>query len=287
MGSEINRRFLVVSKAAAETITADRFLQSCDFDQGFTLASLLQNADQDIPVDLPRVLIVPGSGGLCFVSKSADYSDAIIFDLDTCPIFTDKTEKEALLTFQKVLRFAIRYWSNGRFTASEKMIHGTTKGLLFPFPISTKSSYRILIECAPDATRVARRPQIGTVLLVYWAGKGEHLAASDEPTLTVFRKAIDALTSARSAAAAHTVSHTIDDSSSAIALTRLGPPPSAIDSHVGFDTWETFLTTAQRKFVHSPMDGPHRIEGPAGSGKTICLVLRAISSLRSAGTVRC
>ena len=283
MGREMNRRFLVVSKAAADTITGDRVLQSCDFDQGFGLAALLNNEAEDVVVDIPRVLIVPSSGGLCFVSKSADHSDAIIFDLDTCPIFSDKNEKEALLIFQKVLRFAIRYWSKGRFTTSEKMIHATTKGLLFPFPISTKSSYRILIECAPDATRVSRRPQIGTVLLVYWAGRGEHVAATDVPPFTVFRKALDALTSARSeAAAARTLPQTIDDGASPIALTRLGPPPSAIDSHIGFDTWETFLTTAQRQFVRAPIDGPHRIEGAAGSGKTICLVLRAISSLRGA-----
>ena len=69
-----------------------------------------------------------------------------------------------------------------------------------------------------------------------------------------------------------------------IGLTRLDSLPTAIDGHLGFDTWDTLLTSAQKRFVHAPMDGPHRIEGPAGSGKTICLVLRAIAHLRGAAT---
>ena len=286
------RRFLVVSRAAAETITADRFLQSCEFDQGFRLASFLTNGTQDVDVgedenadvdiDIPRVSLVTGGGGACFVRQSRDRSDAIVFDFDICPIFAHQTEVDALLVFQKTLRFAIRYWSRGKFTNSEHIVRGTTRGIVFPFPISTQSSYRILIECAPDAVRVSRRPQIGTVLLVYWAGRGDHSA--DSPTLTVFRKALGALNSAHSAVSVRTPTHTVDDGGSPIGLTRLGPLQSAIDSHVGFDNWESFLTSAQRKFVHAPIDGPHRIEGPAGSGKTICLVLRAIGNLRAAAS---
>ena len=282
MGRKMNKRFLVVSRAAAEAIAADRLLQSCEFEQGLELAAFLKDQAQDALPDLARLITLPDSDGFCFLCRGTDHSDAVIFDLDKCPIFADKTEEKALLVFQKILRFALRYWSKQKFTAAEHMVRGTTKGVLFPFPISTQSSYRVLIECAPDAARLSRRPQVGTVLLIYWAGKGDHQAASDVPSLTVFRKALEALSSARSEAVARSNSPTGDDTTSLIALTRLDPLAAGIDGHLGFDTWEPLLTSAQRSFVRASIDRPHRIEGPAGSGKTICLVLRAIRSLRDA-----
>ena len=154
----MNRRFLAVSRAAAEAIAADRFLQSCEFDQGRELASLLTNNAQDTLPTFPHILAVSDSEGLCFVSRKTDRSDAIVFDLEACPLFTDTTEDEALFILQRTLRFALRYWSKQKFTASERTILNTTKGLLFPFPISTRSSYRILVECSPDASRLSRRP---------------------------------------------------------------------------------------------------------------------------------
>ena len=280
----MSRRFIVVSRAAAETMAADRFLQSCEFEQGSKLAAFLADELKDtIPV-LPLVLIAPGSGGLCFVSRKSDRSDALVFDLEACPIFDARGRQETLLIFQKILRFALRYWGQQKFTASEHVVRGTTRGVLFPFPISTRSSFRVLIECAPDAARLARRPQIGRTLLVYWAGKGDHAVEGDAPQLTVFRKALAALSDARREAAKPSGSTNDEQGASAIALTRLEPLSNAIDGHLGFDVWDSILSITQRKFVHAALDGPHRIEGPAGSGKSICLVLRAIGHLRQAAS---
>ncbi|WP_077208934.1 UvrD-helicase domain-containing protein [Burkholderia cenocepacia] len=47
----------------------------------------------------------------------------------------------------------------------------------------------------------------------------------------------------------------------------------------GLDGWRTILTTAQLDFVNRRLDVPHRIEGPAGTGKTLCLALKCLKTL--------
>jgi Rad3-related DNA helicase len=47
----------------------------------------------------------------------------------------------------------------------------------------------------------------------------------------------------------------------------------------GYERWTALLTDAQKEFVSTPLHAPHRIEGPAGTGKTISLILKAITAL--------
>jgi superfamily I DNA/RNA helicase len=51
---------------------------------------------------------------------------------------------------------------------------------------------------------------------------------------------------------------------------------------IGYEHWLELLTEKQKMFVLAELDAPHKIEGPAGTGKTLCLVLKAIAELRKA-----
>lgn len=273
-------RFVVVSRTAADSLASDRFLQSVEFDQGLKLAALLQGDLAALP-DMPRVTAVPGKEGVAFVTRKDESPDALVFDLEASGLFASLEPNEALLVFQKTLRFALRNWSSQKLTASERMIRGTSKAVVFPFPISTQTLFRVVIECAPDDKRLAKRPHAGKCLLVFRSGTTDGLGAGEEAEVTVFRKALAVLQEARA-----TVTATPPVESPApittIGLTRLAVLPNLIDGHIGFEAWERNLTAAQRAFVMPPLVGPHRIEGPAGSGKTVCLVLKAINTLREA-----
>lgn len=56
--------------------------------------------------------------------------------------------------------------------------------------------------------------------------------------------------------------------------------PAEVRAHFSFDDWyKTRLTAAQRRFVDYPMTGSVRLFGPAGSGKTVALVVKCLKEL--------
>lgn len=278
-------KFLAVSRAAAEALAADRFLQACEFLQGLQFAEFLQDPAA-APPDLPRVHVHRGSEGVAMVGRQSESADTLVFDLEQSGLLGALPADEALLVFQKVLRFALRYWANQKFPASEKPIKGTSRVVVFPFPISTQSSFRVVIETAPDNKRLAKRPHLGRCLLVFASGTDDKCGAAAQAEVATFRKALEATAEARREAREVTATDvSTGDGITAVGLTRLSSLPGLIDGHIGFEAWERNLTAAQREFVTSPLVGPHRIEGPAGTGKTICLVLRAIAAARTARAV--
>ena len=50
----------------------------------------------------------------------------------------------------------------------------------------------------------------------------------------------------------------------------------------GFERWLTLVTDSQKHFINQPLTAPHRIEGPAGTGKTLSLILKCLAELRHA-----
>lgn len=47
-----------------------------------------------------------------------------------------------------------------------------------------------------------------------------------------------------------------------------------------FDDWFSLLTAKQREFVETPISGPIRVRGPAGTGKTLALVMKLMFEAR-------
>src|SRR5262249_10286548 len=68
-----------------------------------------------------------------------------------------------------------------------------------------------------------------------------------------------------------------------LTVTQLDTPPEhAIQPFQRYEQWLSLLTQKQKHFVLTELRTPHRIEGPAGTGKTLCLILKAIAGLRAA-----
>lgn len=56
--------------------------------------------------------------------------------------------------------------------------------------------------------------------------------------------------------------------------------PIKVSTYFSYEDWySTRLTTQQRRFVDYPMDGSVRLVGPAGSGKTVALVVKCLKEL--------
>jgi len=274
-------RFIAVEKPAAQEIISNRTFQSTEFETGEALAQLLLNPLLK-PLLGPRLDMQIHREGLFILSTVEASNDYVVFDLDTAGLFTgNHTPSEVLLYLQKVLRFSVKHWNGLRPSTTERFIPNSSKVVIFPFPISLKTDFRISIELAPDSERQAKRPSDGRCFLVYKSGTAEGEGPKEKVSTTTFRRFLEARRelSPRSPMKG-------DDQLPPISSLHVTSLEHPIKQFVfptgGFDQWLTMLTGKQKEFVLSPLAAPHRIEGPAGTGKTLSLVLKAIATLRHA-----
>lgn len=274
-------RFIAVDENAADELVSDRFLQSSEFDAGRLLVRRIQGKEREVTLN-PRISIVEQESGLYFLSSnsaSPNSPNLIVLDLVQAPIFSGRSDAECLLIFQKVIRFAVRYWKKLRPSRSEMILSGSSKVILFPFPISNQTSFRIAIDREPDKKRMEKRGA-GNFLLVYKCGTSEGDGPNEEPATTEFRRALKGLPEARKNVRVPELNQQTGAEITALHVTSLESSlPSQLPTQQGYSRWLHFLTEKQKGFVTDGVRIPHRIEGPAGTGKTLCLVLKCIHEL--------
>lgn len=278
-------RFLAVQKSAADEIVSDRTLQSVDFERGRILSELLMDPSLDVPLG-PRLAIHRCQDGLFFLSATGDRSHYVVFDLETCGLFQKQySPSDVLLYFQKVLRFVIKVWGGMRLSITEHRFPNSSKAVVFPYPISQRTSFRISIELAPDEKRQARRELEGRSFLVYRSGLDEGGGLQEDVRLNNFRRFLDA----RQSVTAQTLACESEEQPKITSLnvtTLESPIASKISPYQGYERWLELLSKKQKAFVLADLTAPHRIEGPAGTGKTLCLVLKAIAGLHAAAEAK-
>lgn len=225
----------------------------------------------------------PGKG-ILFVGKSCEKT-FLLFDLTQCNILGEKKSPESLLLIlQKVFRTAIRIWNHQPFTSSER-VHGT-KSIVFPFVFTDHR--RVVIERAPKCERLTRRG-IDRPLLVYKYGtedapRGEEIADTSVlrdggetylSQIPIFQRFFQDLDSRQSD------------------FQPIDKPllHTTVNKHVSdggfmylnYEQQLSKLTLKQRSVVENTnVVSPIRIDGPAGTGKTASMILRAYFLLKNA-----
>ena len=242
-------RFIAVEKTAAQDIISNRILQATEFESGQALSDVLQDPAIDLGQNnLVRLLRSPE--GIFFVSTAGTSSDFVVFDLDTCGLFCKRqSNEEALLIFQKVLRFAVKVWDGMRLSITERPLQNSSKVVIFPYPISLHTSFRITVETAPDKARQERRTGSGRCFLVYRSGTNDGLGPNEEASATNFRKFLDA----RKGLQFHSKqSLQSTPQISALSVTALNEcPQNKLQPYLGYEAWLPLLTTKQLSFVRS------------------------------------
>ena len=74
----------------------------------------------------------------------------------------------------------------------------------------------------------------------------------------------------------------VTPSSSPLQVSSLDNVPKAVNGYMSFEAWIPMLSKIQHDFVTRSLKGNERLEGAAGTGKTISLVLKAIWLYRTA-----
>lgn len=256
-------KFIAFEKKMAIKIVNTRQLQSTEYDEGKEFVNILrgQSNGEGFIIQCHSL-----PNGLVF-TQSLKNDECLIFDLDLFDGFKIANENECLTIIQKSLRTAIKSWDNIPFGAAE--INKQEAGLIILFPHTT--SYRVVIDKKPDSKRQDKRN--GKHLLAFAYVRAE---VAGEPSCTNFRKFLEEVKEVKikEDMIAKPLNYPIQ-------VAELGDGFSPVDSRIGFDAWKKLLTKSQKDFVMSGLFGASRLEGPAGTGKTLCLILKSIQAALS------
>lgn len=276
-------KYLLFEKSAIDYIIGQAEFQSTEFATGNTFINYIMGKTSSFSVDKLFVK-KERENGILFSGSDCDCKHILVFDLDQSKLLDkEKNADDLLLALQKSFRTAIRIWNRYPFAFSEK-IHGT-KSIVFPFVFTDRR--RIVIERSVTVERLVRRG-IDWPLLAYKYGVEDAPKGEEIPNTGVLRLAGDAFyDSLHEIRSFFQQSKQPDDvSESSMPLTCTHTNKALSDGGFRYLSYEqqfSKLTDKQRKIVESPnITSPIRIDGPAGTGKTSSMLLRAYRLLSNA-----
>lgn len=274
----MSAQFLLVDDGAAQRIVQATMFQSIEFSAGEQLAELVRSERQDL--DLPTSFSIVHANDGVYLLDPTESQHYIVVDFRVTDPFSGN-RATALFILQRVLRFAIRHWTDARPSPSDRRVQNSSKYAVFPFSIGQRTQYRLSVETSPDPKRVAKRFG-GKNLLVYQDGCDAGSGPEFQPDIKIFRRAFDGLPDALRDVRARKSTADMALNTGPLLICKLSKrDANPVSPLVGFDKWMSLLTTSQLTFVKRLPRGAERIEGPAGTGKTLSLVLKCIHALKA------
>lgn len=276
-------KYLLFDQSAISTYIADTQLQSVEYSEGRRFVQHICGELQS--EQFHNTVIDYCSDGIQFVGlkKVQDNTQrgARIFciDLDQCNIMSERENPSRLLTLiQKTLRLALKIWERQPFSLSERYYR--SKSILFPFP--QPDHYRIVIERSNTILRLTNRG-IDYPLLAYKYNAEEPSQAEDIVNTSILREAGEEYAATHHLLISKYTGPQVQGSSAqALELVE----STSLEERSDFIYWEIdrqyqMLTDSQRAIVdYDSLASPLRIEGAAGTGKTISMIMRAYKLLK-------
>lgn len=265
---------LFIEAEAAKYIAQERTLQTGEFDDAIRLSSFIRDGEDCKILNLSCKF--DSNIAYVYYSKKINLNSWILFDMSKVEPMLAEDDNSLITILQKIVKFAVKHWNNFPLTHSEKIIDGDT-AILFPFPYVDKDPFRIKLNLSPKSTFTDKRNI--KCITVDDLGYGV-LDGNSETTKSALKKIMER--------ASHVC---IIEKSAPIESNRLLPvcvevlDSDQIDKNrdfLSYADWDKFLSSTQRKFISMPLHGTERLEGAAGTGKTIALILRAIYLLEEA-----
>ncbi|WP_255008302.1 UvrD-helicase domain-containing protein [Roseovarius sp. M141] len=277
-------RYICIDDGAVAELISGREFQSVDFEEGDELIRSLSGIGAFMIRDRVITHFQDADGVFLTTGGSWKNKKYLVIDCDQSKLFTQLPKSDSLTSFQKLLRFCSKIWSNGLYNKSEKIITGTTKAIVFPLNYAANSRFRIAIERDPSNDRLTKRDMQGRFLLVYKSGSAGADSATEVADESNFRKVFERLPEVyRNVHKLLDEKRTEKAQDGQMVSTALDYAPSVRRSaFLPYGEWMPLLTSQQRSFIRSPFSTPHRLQGPAGTGKTLALMLRTIECLNKA-----
>ncbi len=272
-------KYLLFDENAVSTLISKKTLQSIEYPQGMRFVDhCCQRGQSEMFED---IAIEYTSEGVLFIGrKRNDGQERKIFciDLTTCNIMIEQDNPANLLTLmQKSFRTVTRIWNRQPFSFSERV--SGTKSIVFPYVIPDKR--RIVIERSNKIDRLTKRGITFPLLAYKYCADDFH--GEETVDTTMLKKAGEAYSDLYYEIQKR---FTVNVKGQTSAGKPLGSATGTqIERREDFIYWDynmqyNNLTEAQRSVVDSPdLQSPIRIDGAAGTGKTLSLIMRAYKLL--------
>lgn len=260
--------YLYITKDAIEVLASERLYQSVEWDLGAMLVNVL-NEKIDTWGD-NKVLLHKGKKGIILYTNKINKKEGVLFDYTQISCFKEQDGAHSITIFQKIIKYAIKYFEKLALAPCEREIEGTSTTLIFPFPFSaTKNVFKILVD--RNGSKIDRQGM--NILTVYASGENPE---NKKVTYTSLNKAISEINNI-------TISKPKDSGVQvdSYQTTELTDVNISIDESLGYDNWKNYLSNTQKEFIYKPVNGVERLEGAAGTGKTLSMILRCIYILKN------
>lgn len=274
-------KYLLFDQNAISVYVCEIGLQSVEYQEGLRFIEHIRGVLSSENFYNTRIEYT--KDGILFVGpKNTDplESDAnshvICFDLTTCKLLEEEANNARVLTvMQKAFRLALKIWKRNPFSASER-INGT-KSILFPFSIGDR--HRLVIERSNSISRLGARG-IEFPLLAY-----KYNAEEPGQMIEVAGESILRLAGETYAEQRHIIRSLLEKDTTSESDTHEYSlevvETELIERRDDFIYWNydqqlKLLTEPQRRIVEfDDVNVPIRVDGAAGTGKTVALIMRA------------
>ena len=280
-------KFLLFDENAISTYVSESHLQSVEYQEGLTFTKHLSGQLSSEIFHNTKIEYV--KDGILFVGRKKNQSektdiDKHIFcvDLTTCNLLCEETAPSRLLTvMQRAFRMVLKIWNNYPFSASERI--SGSKSVLFPFSLT--DHHRLVIERSNQVSRLESRG-ISFPLLAYKYNAEDPGQVADVVHTDILRYAGEAYVDNK-----YRLQAQIEKELSANKKNDSSAPLEHVEASKSversdfifwnYDQQFKALTESQRKVVEcESLTSPLRVDGAAGTGKTVSLIMRAYRLLK-------
>lgn len=260
--------YIYITYDAIEEFASNRFFQSAEFQEGKSACDLI---DGRIPNTWGKSTIIcqPTKWGSIAYSNKCNKNRGLLFDL-SCFKLSDRGNDVKINIFQKIIKYAIRHFGKQPMTQYYKELPNNKKTIIFPFPfIASKNVEKVIID--RGSTDILSKKGI-TALIVLYFGTGQN----DKMNYNVLKHSADDIKIFYPKKKESDTEHR----DVGLDVLKMNSLDLKIKTGLDFDNWTKFLTLTQKEFVESDIEGPERLEGAAGTGKTLSMILRCIFLLK-------
>lgn len=215
--------------------------------------------------------------GILFAGKE-ETNNLLVFDLNNMHLL-ERSPSELLTILYKTFLFSVRFWQGMPFVSCEH-IFGTNKAAVFPFAFTAGEADHVVIRRNPP------HEGFGTCLFAYDFNNRStlSLATEPDPDFYLFNLAVEdykAQNETRTQFFGERELKVEFESSPVLKTVKSdGFSTDSAFQYLQFDSQIKLLTKAQKTVVElTNVSDPIRIEGPAGTGKSTSMILRAVRLL--------
>lgn len=267
-------KYLLFDQNAISIIVSRTVLQSIEYIEGKTFIDKIRRENESGIFE--NMYIEYNNDGVIFVGEKNESINNHVFciDLIQCNILSEKDDADLLSILQKVFRTVLRIWNGQPFTSSERV--AGSKSIVFPFVMPDHRA--VVIERSVSEKRLQKR-NINHPLLAYKYSKDES-SREEVPDTSILVKAAEKYLTTKSVALRlfpKEEAYTKDKNSSPIGHVT-GDTLVNRENFIyyGYEQQYANLTESQRYVVdYEDIDNPLRIDGAAGTGKTVSMLMRA------------